>query len=58
MTKLQVVEVNMFQTSVRFILDSGCSSHMCADKTKFDTLDYLHRQVTIEVADRRSTYIC
>ena len=56
MTKLQDVEVNMFQTSVRFILDSGCSSHMCADKTKFDTLNYLHRQVTIEVADGQHIY--
>ena len=56
MTKLQDVEINMFQTSVRFILDSGCSSHMCADKTKFDTLNYLHRQVTIEVADGQHIY--
>ena len=46
----------MFQTSVRFIMDSGCSSHMCADKFKFDTLNYLDEKVAIEVADGQHIY--
>ena len=41
----------MSQTSVRFIMDSGCSSHMCADKFKFDTLNYHDEKVAIEVAE-------
>ena len=41
----------MFNNSTRFVLDSGCSSHMCASKTKFDFLKDLSTPVRIELAD-------
>ena len=43
--------VTLFQNSVRFILDSGCTKHMCASRSKFDTFKVLPQPVSIEVAD-------
>jgi hypothetical protein len=49
--KLNDVEITFFSCSTRFILDSGCSKHMCASLTKFDEVNYLKTPIAVEVAD-------
>ena len=41
----------MFKISARFVLDSGCSSHMCTSKLTFNDLYPLSTPITIELAD-------
>ena len=43
--------VPLFRNSTSFVLDSGCTSHMCASRSKFDTFNRLNCPVEIEVAD-------
>lgn len=43
--------MTLFRNSTRFVLDSGCTSHMCASRSKFDTFNRLNSPVQIEVAD-------
>lgn len=42
--------VTLFDTSARFYFDSGATSHMCGDKTKFNSFCELKEPVRIYVA--------
>ena len=45
------IAFTLFNSSIRFVLDSGCSSHMCSSKLIFDNLTQLSKPTIIEVAD-------
>ncbi|KMQ84418.1 retrovirus-related pol polyprotein from transposon tnt 1-94 [Lasius niger] len=52
---IETVMFNRESDSVEWCLDSGCTSHMCIEKTKFEKIDNVYK--TLNLANSESTNI-